>query len=196
VHGCINFQKSCSHLKILGAQRVIRSKFHTEGPQILGATVHNVASTTNWRPRFVRPWRTEISFADEAVNRLQWCRVQPHTKCQSRIRGRKEDGLFWPFLSLFNTRSRSTHSSLGERSSYSKTIHWTHSLVQITQGISMKSAENSLSCTWPTFSLSFSPFLRLWSPRLGITPSIFVAHKTIYGHRPILTSQSFNAQIR
>ena len=33
------FQKSKSHLKILGARRVTWSKFHTEDPQILGATI-------------------------------------------------------------------------------------------------------------------------------------------------------------
>jgi hypothetical protein len=31
-------QKSKSHIKILGDIKVTRNKFHTEGPQILGAT--------------------------------------------------------------------------------------------------------------------------------------------------------------
>jgi hypothetical protein len=37
------FQKSRSHLKILGARRVKWSKFHTEKPQILGVTVQNLS---------------------------------------------------------------------------------------------------------------------------------------------------------
>ena len=38
------FQKSRSYLKILGARRVTRNKFHTEYPQILRALVHNLVS--------------------------------------------------------------------------------------------------------------------------------------------------------
>jgi hypothetical protein len=38
------FQKSRSHLKILGARRVTWSKFRTEDPQILGATVQNLVA--------------------------------------------------------------------------------------------------------------------------------------------------------
>jgi len=40
------FQKSSNHLKILGAKKVTRSKFHTEGTKMLGDTVHY----TTWRP--------------------------------------------------------------------------------------------------------------------------------------------------
>ena len=36
--------KSSNHLKLLGARRVIRSKLHTEGPKILGSTVHNLVA--------------------------------------------------------------------------------------------------------------------------------------------------------
>ena len=35
-------RKFRSHLKILGATEVTRSKFHTQDPHILGATVQNV----------------------------------------------------------------------------------------------------------------------------------------------------------
>jgi len=38
-------QKSRSHLKILGARRVICSKSHTVDPQTLGATVQNLVTT-------------------------------------------------------------------------------------------------------------------------------------------------------
>jgi len=38
------FQKSRSHLKILGARRVTCGKSHTKGPQILRATVQNLVS--------------------------------------------------------------------------------------------------------------------------------------------------------
>jgi hypothetical protein len=39
------FQKSRSNLKILGS----RSKFHTEDPGILGATIQNSIATVTWR---------------------------------------------------------------------------------------------------------------------------------------------------
>jgi hypothetical protein len=45
-------QKSRSHLKILGATRVTRSKFHIEEPQISGATGQNLLATATWRPGF------------------------------------------------------------------------------------------------------------------------------------------------
>lgn len=38
------------NLKILGAGKMTRS---TEGPQIVGATLHNLVATANWRPGFV-----------------------------------------------------------------------------------------------------------------------------------------------
>jgi hypothetical protein len=49
-------RKFSSHLKILGTGKVTWSKFHTEGPQILGATVQNSVVRATWRPRFVLPW--------------------------------------------------------------------------------------------------------------------------------------------
>jgi hypothetical protein len=128
---------------------------------------------------------------DEAVKQLQWVRVQPHTNFHFRICEGKEGGSFWPFLSLYNKRSRSTHSCLGERSSYwKKNTQWTHSPVQITQGISIKSPENSLPCIWHMHSpsvFSFSPFLLLSFPRSVMIRGSFVANKTIHGNRHIHT---------
>jgi hypothetical protein len=47
------FQKSRSQLKILGIRRITSSKFHTEDPQILGATAQNVVATTTRSPGFM-----------------------------------------------------------------------------------------------------------------------------------------------
>jgi hypothetical protein len=47
------FQKSRCHLKILGARRAMRRKFHTENPQILGATVQNLVARATWPPGLV-----------------------------------------------------------------------------------------------------------------------------------------------
>jgi hypothetical protein len=41
IRGAQTFQKCRKNLKILDARRVIRSKFHTEDPEILGVTVQN-----------------------------------------------------------------------------------------------------------------------------------------------------------
>ena len=49
------FRKSRSHLKILGARRVIWSKLHREDPQILGATVQNVVAKATWHAGSVHP---------------------------------------------------------------------------------------------------------------------------------------------
>ena len=49
------FQKSMSHLKILGARRATWSKFHTQGPQILGATIQNLVDTVTRHLGFVHP---------------------------------------------------------------------------------------------------------------------------------------------
>ena len=48
-------QKSSSDLKILGARRVIRSSFHTEGPQISDDTIQNLVAQTTWGPALVHP---------------------------------------------------------------------------------------------------------------------------------------------
>jgi hypothetical protein len=42
-----------SQVKILGARRVIGSKFPTEDPLILGATAHNLVARATWCPGFV-----------------------------------------------------------------------------------------------------------------------------------------------
>jgi hypothetical protein len=52
------FQKSTSILNILGVRRFTWSKLHTEDPQILSATVHNLLAMATCRPGFVRPWLT------------------------------------------------------------------------------------------------------------------------------------------
>jgi hypothetical protein len=52
------FQKKKEKLRILGARRVTRSKFHTECPQILRATVQNLVARITWCVGFVLPWLT------------------------------------------------------------------------------------------------------------------------------------------
>ena len=32
------------------------SNFHTDDPQVSGATVHNLVATANWRPKFAKIW--------------------------------------------------------------------------------------------------------------------------------------------
>jgi hypothetical protein len=49
-------QQTKSHLKILGAKRVIWNKFHTEVPQMLGAILQNLVATMIRHPGFVHPW--------------------------------------------------------------------------------------------------------------------------------------------
>jgi hypothetical protein len=46
-------QQSSSHYKILDARWVTRIKFHTEKPQILGATVQYSVAWVSWRLEFV-----------------------------------------------------------------------------------------------------------------------------------------------
>jgi hypothetical protein len=50
------FQKSRSYLKILGAGRVRSSRFHTQNPQILGATLQNVVARITSRLVSVFPY--------------------------------------------------------------------------------------------------------------------------------------------
>lgn len=47
------FQKSGKHLKIPGARQVTPSKFHTEDPHTLGASVQKPVTMATWRPGFV-----------------------------------------------------------------------------------------------------------------------------------------------
>jgi hypothetical protein len=49
------FQKSTSHLKILGARKVTWSKCNTEDLERSGANVENLLARATWRPEFVHP---------------------------------------------------------------------------------------------------------------------------------------------
>jgi hypothetical protein len=48
------------HVQSLGAGRVTRIKFRTEGAQILGATLQRVVAQAALRPGFLHPWPKEI----------------------------------------------------------------------------------------------------------------------------------------
>jgi hypothetical protein len=73
--GAQTFHKSRSHLKILGARWVTRSKFHTAHPEISGATLQNLvaqelctlARLPHWRVWFAQqrfPLRFALSVTD------------------------------------------------------------------------------------------------------------------------------------
>jgi hypothetical protein len=49
------FQKPGSHLKILGARKVICSKFQPEDQQLLGITIQNFVATVTWHLEFLHP---------------------------------------------------------------------------------------------------------------------------------------------
>ena len=49
------FQKSRSHLKILGTRTVTRSRFQTDDPEVLGKTMHNVFTRATWHMEFMQP---------------------------------------------------------------------------------------------------------------------------------------------
>jgi hypothetical protein len=49
------FQKSRNHLKSFGAKTETWKKFHTEGTQILGATVQNIVLWAIWCQWYVQP---------------------------------------------------------------------------------------------------------------------------------------------
>jgi hypothetical protein len=51
MQGCTIYLKRNSHRKILGVLWVTWSKFRTEGPQILGATVQNLVARGDLAPR-------------------------------------------------------------------------------------------------------------------------------------------------
>jgi hypothetical protein len=55
ITGAIIFQISRTHIKILGARRVMWSKFYTEEPQTFGAKVKKAVTMTTRRPQFVHP---------------------------------------------------------------------------------------------------------------------------------------------
>jgi len=46
--------------KNLNARVMTWSKFHTENPKLLGATVQNLVTTETSRPKFVNPWYKEL----------------------------------------------------------------------------------------------------------------------------------------
>jgi hypothetical protein len=52
-----NSQKSRGYVKMLGARKATRSKFHIEDPQIIGASKHNIEARATWRPGIVHFWR-------------------------------------------------------------------------------------------------------------------------------------------
>jgi hypothetical protein len=49
------FQKYASHLKILGARKVTRGKFHIENSQLVGTILQNLVVMMTWCPVFVHP---------------------------------------------------------------------------------------------------------------------------------------------
>ena len=53
-------QKSMSHLNNVDMSRVTWNKFHTENPQVSGATIQNVVAWVTWHPELVH---TCISFS-------------------------------------------------------------------------------------------------------------------------------------
>ena len=50
------FQNTMIRLKILGDRMLTSSKFHNEGPQLLGATERKMAARPTWRPKLMPPW--------------------------------------------------------------------------------------------------------------------------------------------
>jgi hypothetical protein len=57
IRGDQNFQKFGFHQKVLGTRRVIWSKFHNVGPQILSATTQHLVTTATWCLGVVQhPW--------------------------------------------------------------------------------------------------------------------------------------------
>ena len=50
------FQKSVGNLKILGNRRVTWSSFHTEDPQIFGATIQNLIAWDLCTPDLLQTW--------------------------------------------------------------------------------------------------------------------------------------------
>ena len=54
VRGTGIFLKCRRHLKILGGREMIWTKFHTEGPQVLGARVQNAVALATWHLEFLQ----------------------------------------------------------------------------------------------------------------------------------------------
>jgi hypothetical protein len=53
--GAENSQKSRIYIKILCLRSLKISKYHTQDPQILGATAKNLVARATWRAEFVHP---------------------------------------------------------------------------------------------------------------------------------------------
>lgn len=56
------FDKSTSSVKILGARTESRSKFRSEDPQILVATLQNLVATATWPSGYVNYWIKEWNY--------------------------------------------------------------------------------------------------------------------------------------
>jgi hypothetical protein len=56
IEGCTNVLKTGSHLKFPGVIMVTWSKFQTDDPQTIVATVRNSVATANWCPLFKHAW--------------------------------------------------------------------------------------------------------------------------------------------
>jgi hypothetical protein len=54
-------KKSMHSIKIIGVRKVIRSRFHTEGPKMLDATLQNLVALATWRPVYANPCCTFLS---------------------------------------------------------------------------------------------------------------------------------------
>jgi hypothetical protein len=67
-------QKSRCHLKILGDNRMTRTKLHTNDPQISGATVSNWVGCKACSPGFVHPWQLHsIPYQNTTHNAAPYC---------------------------------------------------------------------------------------------------------------------------
>jgi hypothetical protein len=79
------FEKSRSHLKILGVRRVTWCTFHTQDPQILDTTIQNFFATATWLPGYVnalsigkwlatfqRLWRASFSGSHSPKDTYSW----------------------------------------------------------------------------------------------------------------------------
>jgi hypothetical protein len=96
------FQKCRCHRQILGAKRAIRSNFHIEDPQILGATVQNSVAMAIWRPGFVHPCVTCILFI--MVNVYAHEILNTPTSVIRRTQGQYREMIIQDFLASFYVR--------------------------------------------------------------------------------------------
>jgi len=61
IQGFTNFPNVWSHLKIQCATRMIYNMYHTEEPQIFGATKQNLVTQVTCFLGFVQPWPELLS---------------------------------------------------------------------------------------------------------------------------------------